>query len=133
MSKKSARRAALQLVYENLYGGEGGDDTLFGLVEYPSDDEDLGFVSLLADGVKAQATELDSIIASYSQKRALNRIPGLLRAVLRLAMYEWLYIKETPDAVIMDEANELVKRFAMPEDVKFVNGVLGAFAKDHQR
>lgn len=133
MSKLAVRRAAMQLVYENMFGGEGGDDTLFGMVEFPADDEEVTMVYDFVNNVASKAAELDGIIASYSPKRAFERIPGLCRAVLRLALYELRYCPETPESVVINEAVEMTRRFSVEEDGRFVNGVLGNYVREHPR
>lgn len=133
MSKIAARRAAMQMIYEQMYGGEGGDDTLLGLVEYPLEDKDTEYVYELVNGTIRHAPEIDQTIAQYSPKRELDRIPGVLRAILRLALYELQYCPDTPDSVIINEAVEMVKRFSQPDEGRFINGLLGAYNREHPR
>ena len=51
-------------------------------------------------------------------------------AVLRLAVAEIKYIDEVPDGVAVNEAVELAKKYGTSVDASFINGVLGAVAKD---
>ena len=51
------------------------------------------------------------------------------RSVLRMAVYEFLWEKQTPPIVIIDEAIELAKRFGGEESGLFVNGVLDGIRK----
>ena len=54
MSRLSARRAAMQMIYEDMLGGEGGDDTLLGLIEFKPDDErDDDYIKALTEGGEA--------------------------------------------------------------------------------
>ena len=85
----------------------------------------------LVDGTLAHAEELDGIIAQYSKTRALNRIPKLNVAILRIALYEILYDDGTPQNAAINEAVELAKNYTYQEDVGFINGLLGAYARDH--
>ncbi len=134
MSKIAARRAAMQLVYENMYGGQGGDDTLFGMVDYQvENDDEVSYIYDLVTGAVRHAEETDKIIGEYSPQRELERIPGISRAVLRLALYELKYCMDTPESVIINEAVEIAKRFSLPDDRRFVNGLLGAYVRDNPR
>lgn len=133
MSKIAARRAAMQLIYENMFGGTGGDDTLLGMVEFQSDEEEVAYVYDLVTGAVRHAQETDDIIIEYSPKRELDRIPALSRAVLRLALYELKYCPETPESVIINEAVEMTKRFSVPDDSRFINGLLGAYNRENPR
>ena len=123
----------MQLVYENMYGGEGGDETLFGMVEYPENDEDIAFLYDLVAGTVQHAQELDDIVSTYSPKREIDRIPGVSLAVLRLALYELKFCPDTPESVVINEAVEMIKRFSEPEEAKFINGLLGAYQRDNPR
>ena len=50
-------------------------------------------------------------------------------AILRLAIYEMLYLDEIPVSVSINEAVELSKKYTVEDDTAFINGVLGAVAK----
>lgn len=131
MARLAARRAAMQLVYEQLLGGEGGEHTLDELIQFSSDDEaDAGYIQGILEGVQQHQEELDGQIARRSTSRELNRIPYVIRAVLRLAIYELLYLKDSPESAIINEAVELAKRFGEESDGRFVNGVLGSIVRD---
>ena len=55
------------------------------------------------------------------------------RNVLRIAVFELAYLQETPTAVVMDEAIEVVRKFGAPESAPFINGVLDAIRRDVER
>ena len=121
------------MIYEDMLGGEGGDDTLLGLIEFKPDDErDDEYIKALTEGVKKCQADIDREIASRSQTRELSRIPVLVRSILRLAMYELNYLKDTPSSVIINEAVELAKRYGEEGDSRFINGLLGSYLRDTQ-
>ena len=121
------------MIYEDMLGGEGGDDTLLGLIEFmPDDERDDDYIKALTEGVKQCQAEIDREIASRSQTRELSRIPVLVRSILRLAMYELNYLKDTPSSVIINEAVELAKRYGEEGDSRFINGLLGSYLRDTQ-
>ena len=123
----------MQMIYEDMLGGEGGDDTLLGLIEFKPDDErDDEYIKALTEGVKKCQADIDREIASRSQTRELSRIPVLVRSILRLAMYELNYLKDTPSSVIINEAVELAKRYGEEGDSRFINGLLGSYLRDTQ-
>ena len=123
----------MQMIYEDMLGGEGGDDTLLGLIEFmPDDERDDDYIKALTEGVKQYQADIDREIASRSQTRELSRIPVLVRSILRLAMYELNYLKDTPSSVIINEAVELAKRYGEEGDSRFINGLLGSYLRDTQ-
>lgn len=78
----------------------------------------------IVDGVSDSSTVIDELITSSSQGWALNRMPALDRALLRLATWEILYNDDVDSAVAINESIELAKEFSTDESAKFINGVL---------
>ena len=126
MSRKSARAAAVQMVFENMLGGDGGEDTLQGLIAFTPEEGDTAFIDQLLHGVEENAFAIDDLIEKNLKGWALNRIAKVDQAVLRVAIYELCYDRSTPDAVVINEAVTLAQRFNTPNAGKFVNGVLSA-------
>jgi N utilization substance protein B len=84
----------------------------------------------LAAGVLSRKAEFDAIIARFSPTRQVARIPLILRAILRLALYEICCADETPDKVAINEAIELAKEYGTGSDPAFVSGLLGNFYRE---
>lgn len=87
----------------------------------------------LASGTIAEVAAIDPILEEASRNWRLERMPVLDRLVLRLAIYELLHERETPPAVVIDEALELARRFSTEEAVPFINGVLDAVKRRIER
>jgi transcription antitermination factor NusB len=88
-----------------------------------------GFTRTLVRGVEAHRAEVETLIARYSRRWAIARMPVVDRNVLRLATYELLH-ESTPPAVVIDEAVALAKRLSTDDSGRFVNGVLESIRKD---
>lgn len=84
----------------------------------------------LLEGVEASRQRLDDEIQTHAKGWALDRMPALDRAILRLAIHELIGRPDVPVAVVIDEAVELAKRFSTDDSGRFVNGVLAAVAKN---
>ncbi|MGA0117485.1 MAG: transcription antitermination factor NusB [Ilumatobacteraceae bacterium] len=80
-------------------------------------------------GVEASRERIDGEITIHAKGWALDRMPALDRAILRLAIHELLDRPDVPVAVVIDEAVELAKRFSTDDSGRFVNGVLAAVAR----
>lgn len=85
--------------------------------------------SILVTGVEQHISEIDVLIIENAKGWAIDRMPALDRAILRIAIFELLHRGETPVAVVIDEAVELAKRFSTDDSGRFVNGVLSAVAR----
>ena len=102
--RHEVRQAAFLLSFEKLFLDDELDAIFEGAEELdefiPINDE----VKALVRGVFDKQNELDEIIAKYSDKRAVNRIPKVDLAVLRIAIYETLYDDKVPVNVAISEA-----------------------------
>ena len=133
MSRKSARAAAVQMVYEQMLGGEGGEETLRGLIEFTPEEDDQAYIDSMLSGVESHAEELDGQIEKCLKGWTLDRIAKVDRAVLRVAAYELCLDRKTPDAVVINEAVALAQRFDSPTAAKFVNGVLSTLLAERDQ
>ena len=75
------------------------------------------------------AAELDADIEKYAKGWRFERISLVASAIMRVAMYEMLYMADIPAGVAINEAVEIAKHYESPEVVKFINGILGSFAR----
>jgi N utilization substance protein B len=87
------------------------------------------YIRRVVKGVDEHAAELDGYIAKYSKGWSFSRIPLVASAIMRVAMYETLYMPDIPNGVAINEAVEIAKKYETPETVKFINGILGSFVR----
>ena len=87
------------------------------------------YIRRLVRGVADHAPELDGYIAKYAKGWNFARIPLVASAIMRVAMYEVLYMPDIPNGAAINEAVEIAKKYETPETVKFINGILGSFAR----
>ena len=87
------------------------------------------YITRLVKGVDEHAAELDGYIAKYAKGWKFARIPLVASAIMRVAMYEILYMEDIPNGAAINEAVEIAKKYETPETVKFINGILGSFVR----
>jgi transcription antitermination factor NusB len=75
-------------------------------------------------GVSHNQSQIDQLISQSSKNWRLERMSCADRNILRLAVFEVLFLKEIPPKVSIDEAVELGKRYGTKESGAFINGVL---------
>ena len=85
----------------------------------------------LVRGAVEHRGRIDELIRSQADNWRLERMPPVDRNILRLAIYEMLFEKETPKLVVLDEAIELAKKFGSEQSGRFVNGLLDGLLKQH--
>ncbi len=125
-----ARSQALQLLFQAEATERSVQEVLDDVFAL-SDDEPLDdFGRLLALGADKHRQEADSIIGRSSTNWTVERMPSVDRNLLRLAVYEMLYVDEVATAVTIDESVELAKAYGTDESSRFVNGLLGRVAQE---
>ena len=81
------------------------------------------FTISLIEGVRRHRQTLDGRLSEAAENWSLERMTPVDRVILRLGAYEILH-GDTPDAVAVDEAVDLAKRFGAARSGQFVNGIL---------
>lgn len=133
MARSEARAAALQLIYAEMLGGEGGENTLSDLLGFSPAGDDLAYIADVETGVLERQGELDGRIEKYLVNWTLERLSRVDLAILRLAVYEIFFREDVPEAVAANEAVELSRRFSTDEAGSFINGVLGNIIRMEER
>lgn len=84
----------------------------------------------LIHAVLAHLDEIDEKLNQYSTKRSTKRMAKVDLAIVRLALGEVLYMESIPDAVAINEAVDMAKKYSAEESRKFINGILGQIVKN---
>lgn len=142
MKRSTAREIAVRLAYELGYTNESAGELLDRFLtraqfqeleqedplyaEYP-DQKLEAYLRSLVTGVGEHGAELDGYIEKYAIGYQFARIPRVAAAVMRVAMYELLYMPETPPAVAINEAVEVAKHYEESKWVSIINGILRSF------
>ncbi len=144
MVRNTAREIAIHLSYELNFSGKTAEELLDHRLTAAAfaelaEEEDLyreapnakqaAYIRRLVRGVDEHGAELDGYIEKYAKGWKFSRIPLVASAVMRVAMYEVLYMPDVPNAAAINEAVEIAKKYETPETVKFINGILGSFSR----
>ena len=157
--RRIAREMAVQMLYQSDMGGSPLPQIFktFDLAEYIARDvpvrerrghltaeerteadrerrkneEAFLFAQQLVRGTLENCEMVDALIRGQADNWRLERMPPVDRNILRLAVYEMMFERETPKLVIMDEAIELAKKFGSEQSGRFVNGLLDGLLKQH--
>ena len=121
MRRSDQRRDAVFALYQHRVTGRPLDALLA---------EAKPFTRELARGVEARAAELDEEIGRLSRGWALERIAPLELSIMRVALYEMRHADDVPVEVAIDEAVNLAQEFCGTDAPDFVNGILGAAARE---
>ncbi|SBW03485.1 N utilization substance protein B homolog [uncultured Eubacteriales bacterium] len=144
MTRSNAREIAVHLAFELSFSNETADQLLenaltrpvFSLIgeeeplyaEFPNEKQ-RAYIAALVRGVYLHCAELDEYISRYAIGWNFSRLPRVSIAIMRVAMYEILYMQDVPNAAAINEAVELAKHYEDQDVVSFINGILGSFVR----
>jgi transcription antitermination protein NusB len=124
-ARSKARKRALDVLFEADQRGLDPMEVLAARVAEPGTEAALPQYAVeLVEGVVDRRAEIDELLTTYSRGWALERMPAVDRAALRLGAWELLWSDDVPDAVAVDEAVELVRALSTDDSPAFVNGLL---------
>lgn len=135
--RRKSRELAIQLLYEmemkaadpklvlDLYRKRKGSEGREELSE-----ESVKFATDLLDGIYRNKNEIDVLIERHSLHWKMARMAVVDRNILRLAVYELLYLHDVPTSVALNEAIEIAKKFGTEDSGAFINGILDKVAKE---
>ncbi len=123
-SRRQARERAIELAYE-ADSRECEIQELLDSLTIPAEP----FAELLLLAVRAHRDEVRALISGRATGWSLDRMPTIDRLVMEISVAEML-TTDTPVGVVLSEAVNLASRYSTEESGRFVNGVLGAIARD---
>ena len=145
MNRSTAREIAVHFAFELAFSDEKAqqllereltpesfalraqDEPMYG--QFPEIGE-LDYITKLVLGVGSHGAELDGYIAKYAKGWKFSRIDRVASAIMRVAMYEILYMPDVPNRAAINEAVEIAKKYVDDDVVKFINGILGSFVRE---
>ncbi len=144
MTRSNAREIAVHFAFELGFSTLSANELLeqsltresFALIgeeeplysEFPNEKQ-REYIASLVRGVFQHGAELDAYIEAYALGWKFSRIDRVAAAIMRVTMYEILYMPDIPNKVAINEAVEIAKRYEGEDVVRFINGILGSFVR----
>ncbi len=119
--RRKAREAALQILFQEDFNTGG---TSSSLLKDEKDPDIIEFRDTIVKGVLSGRDQIDQLIEKHTENWSTNRIAAVDHNVLRIAIFEMVFLKDTHSKVVMDEAIEIAKKYGNEHSGKFVNGIL---------
>jgi len=121
------------MLYQHEVTGESPDVIRIDFDDWQKAPENVQrFADELMGGVLDNLEEIDGKLSHQTANWRLDRLAAVDRNILRIALFELLFRRDTPPAVVIDEAIEVAKRFGAEDSGRFVNGVLDGFVKGRE-
>ena len=130
-TRRKSRELAMQMLFQGDLGKQKPEEveTLFWASRDDIDLETRGFADDLHRLATTREEEVDALIEKHAQNWRMARMPVVDRNLLRAAVAEMLAYPNTPPAIVINESLEIARRYAAPESVPFLNGILDAIAR----
>lgn len=132
MSRREARRAVFELLFETEFNSERTPEEVLALAREDRDLGDDDYVEKTYLGAVEKIAVVDVLLSKFSRGWKTDRMSRVSRAVLRLCTYELLYT-DVPASAALNEAVELTKKFDDPKARAFVNGVLNSIKNEIEK
>ncbi len=145
MTRANARELAVHLIYGRDFTGDEPEKFIAARLdktyyenlsaenpvytERPSRAQ-VAYIDNVVTGVANRADELNAYIQNFSIGWDVSRISRLTRTIMQLAMFEILYLDDVPTGAAISEAVRIAKLYDGDDTGSFVNGILGAFARN---
>lgn len=129
--RRKGRELSIQILYE-MEMKEASPKAVFDLFWKHEEisEEVRQFTVELVEGVYRNRREIDQVIEKHSLHWKLPRMAVVDRNILRLGVYELLYLHDIPTSVTLNEAIEIAKKFGTEDSGAFINGILDNIAED---
>jgi N utilization substance protein B len=122
-ARRKARKRALDFLYEADIRGASALDLL---ALRPAEELSQGeYVKELLVGVAEHRGKIDELITTYAQGWDMDRMPAIDRNILRIALFELLWVDGLDDQIAVSEAVEIATELSTDDSAKYINGVLG--------
>ncbi len=122
MKRRVAREKALQALFQIDMSGMEPDVALTNVLEEEAKMDD--YLQQLVLGFVENQERIDGHIRENLEKWSFDRLAKVDRNILRLGVYELLFVEDVPNKVVINEAVEIAKIFGDDQSSKFINGVL---------
>ena len=146
MSRRRAREAAMQALFQLDMNPppEGGKEEWKRALDAAWKDgasekaggkrqeADYAYAWMLLSGTCESLASIDETLSRLSKEWKVSRMAGIVRSVLRLAVYELRSDSDVTPGIVINEAVELAKTFGTVDSGRFVNGVLGSMMREEK-
>ena len=131
-TRRKSRELAMQMLFQGDLGKQSAEQVgkLFWASAADVEPETRSFTEDLYRVATVRSEEIDKLIEAHAQNWRIERMAVVDRNLLRTAVAEMLGFPNTPAAIIINESLDIARRYAAPESVPFLNGVLDAIARD---
>lgn len=132
MNRRQAREQAFKFVFESKFGNNNAEDIIEMARLYREEEID-DFSKSLLIGIKENENVIEEYIEKNVTRWKKERLSTVAISILKIAIYEIMYVENIPENVSINEAVELAKKYGEKDEPSYINGVLGSFVRDFRK
>lgn len=133
MTRNEAREKLMQIIYEmdasKSLTEDNAKETAAAIIADRMSGNHVDRSKMILENIIDNLSDIDENINKFSTKWKTSRMPKVDLAIMRLAVGEFRYNDDAADAVVINEAINLAKKYSTESSAKFIHGVLGAMLK----
>lgn len=132
--RRQSREIALQILFQIEYAPQISYDEMLALFEEKKEETIMKYADEIIRGVQANKADIDQKIQEASRHWKIERMGGVDRNILRLAVFEIFHAHERIEhKIAINEAIEIAKIFGSLESASFVNGLLDQIVRNERK
>lgn len=132
--RRQSREIALQILFQTEYAPQISFEDLFSIHGERKDGSIIKYADEIVRGVQTHKVKLDEKIQEASRHWKIDRMGGVDRNMIRIAVYEMFFAPEMIEPKIaINEAIEIVKIFGTQESPAFINGILDQVSRNDRK
>jgi len=128
MNRREAREIVFALIYEMDFHKDDDPNEVYQLAELCREFEGDDYIKEIYTGIPEKLDKIDMLINDNIVGWKQSRLSKTSLAIMRLCIYEMMYVESVPFNIAINEAVELAKKFDHDKAPAFINGVLNAIA-----
>lgn len=131
--RRQSREIALQILFQIEFAPQISFNEMLSLFEEKKDSTLIKYADEIIQGVQANKENIDKKIQEASRHWKIERMAGVDRNILRIAVFEMFYAPELIEhKIAINEAIEIAKIFGSQESASFVNGLLDQIVRNER-
>lgn len=136
--RRRAREQSLQFLYQidlkydsfDINNLQNELEQFWSSRDKPVDIKIRQFSNIISIGTVENRDTIDDLISRYSANWKISRISKIDKQILRMAIFELIYLHDVPKSVVINEAIEIAKKYGSEESSSFINGILDRIKND---
>lgn len=128
MSRRKSREQAFIFLFESTFGLQSMDEIMTNS-EIVREEKVYSFTKELFEGTLSKQSLLDEYIEKNLNGWNKDRLSRTAISILRLAVFEMMFVDDIPLNVSINEAVELAKKYSTKQESAYINGVLASISK----